>query len=305
MSTKDKGDVLENLIEKICSSTIRDAAVTRNAVIKGRLSNTNRDIDVLLVGKIGPFETKIAIEAKNYSDPVGIEKVEALKQKLSDVGIDLGVMICPKGFTQPAKNLAQSTNIQLFEIFHEDLQNTNLFLPLRYIDADPKGFSFTVRHRAIGSTFSLPIDVTLWRFHVDGTIITAKQLVTKAWNEGKIPQRLGVHNVALGAVVISDVARLDQVQYIELDLQVDVKENYYLKLFPASFFRDTLNGKEEFHLKIDAYSKEEDMLKHGWKKFASLEELNQAANINNQPKGIKNLIIKPEFTFGSEEQIEK
>jgi hypothetical protein len=39
------------------------------------------------------------------------------------------------------------------------------------------------------------------------------------------------------------------------------------------------------------------MLKNGWKKFATLEEMNQAVDIENQPEGIKQLLMRPNYTL--------
>jgi hypothetical protein len=73
-SSKEKGDLLESVIADLCSnlSAIR---VTRNAKLAGRQSGTIRDIDVLIEGKLHVFDVKIAIEAKNYNRPVGLEKI--------------------------------------------------------------------------------------------------------------------------------------------------------------------------------------------------------------------------------------
>lgn len=85
MSTKSKGDLLEDVVEQMCSG-IKNAKITRNAKILGKKTNTERDVDILIEGMIGTFEVKIAVESKNYAEPVGVEKVESLKSKLEDIG---------------------------------------------------------------------------------------------------------------------------------------------------------------------------------------------------------------------------
>ena len=116
MNTTQKGNLVENVIEKICEGIDR-VKVTKKAKVRGIKTETNRDIDVLIEGKIGMFNVRIAIEAKNYKKPVGVEKVEALKSKLEDIGTDLGVIVCPTGFTEPAKKRGEIDGIQLFEIY--------------------------------------------------------------------------------------------------------------------------------------------------------------------------------------------
>lgn len=288
-STKEKGDLLENVIEKLCSG-IKDAKVSKNTKILGKKSNTEREIDVLIEGQVGAFKVRIVVESKNYKDPVGIEKIESLKSKLDDVGADLGVMVCPTGFTEPAKKLAEFDGIQLFEIYDPALGNCNLFIPLRYVEPAIKSFSFTVGHRAPGP-FSIPQDISRWRFHINEKILNTDDLAIYAWNKDMIPQQKGRHTANLGAIMFSDSERPSQIQYCEISINLLVIEKYYLKLFPASFLKNSNNGKQQFTLKIDAYSKEEDMIKNGWKKFETIDELNEAADIKNQPEGIRHLII--------------
>ena len=91
MNTKQKGDLLESVVSKLCSG-IKNAKVTKDAKITGQKSKSERQIDVLIEGKVGAITVKIVVEAKNYAEPVGIEKIEALKAKLDDVGANMGAM---------------------------------------------------------------------------------------------------------------------------------------------------------------------------------------------------------------------
>jgi len=292
-TTKEKGDLLEEASNQLCTG-IDGATIRRNAKILGKKTLTGRDVDVLIEGKFGPFEVKIAVESKNYAEPVGVEKVEAFKANLENVGGDLGVMVCPNGFMEGARNRAEFDGIQLFEVYDPALKNTNFFIPLRYVEPAIQKSQFQFRHRAVGF-FSLPTDRTRWRFHVGSELLTARQLVTRAWNEGKIPQVPGTHTVDFNAMTVSDSLEPEKVQYCEVSINVIVTENYYLKLFPASFLKNALDGKENFRLPVDLYSSEEKMLENGWKKFALLEEMNKAADIENQPSSIRDLIMHTRY----------
>lgn len=106
-----------------------------------------------------------------------------------------------------------------------------------------------------------------------------------------------MHIVDFGAIIISDIQEPQGVQYCEVGINVEVIERYYLKLFPASFLKRISDGKEKFDLRIDLHSKEDDMLKNGWKHFDSLDEMNKVADIENQLKGVRNLLIKPEYSI--------
>ncbi len=89
MNTKEKGDLLENIVADICGK-ILGAKITKQARFVGKRSGIEREIDVMIQGKVGAFDVMIAIESKHYKDPVGVEKVEAFKTKMEDVGANLG-----------------------------------------------------------------------------------------------------------------------------------------------------------------------------------------------------------------------
>src|SRR5258708_22042290 len=99
------------------------------------LSGVARQIDTLITGTVGAFEIRIIVDSKNYSHPVDLNDVESMAGMVLDVGANLGVIVCPTGFTDGAKKRAESAGVQLYEIYDQTLGNTNTFIPLRYIEA--------------------------------------------------------------------------------------------------------------------------------------------------------------------------
>ncbi len=288
-TTKEKGDLLENVITGICSG-LKGSKVTRNAEIDGRHTRAKRDVDVLIEGRLNAFAVRIAVEAKNYQDRVGVEKIEALHSKLEDIGVDLGVMVSSKGFTRPAKNAAASWDIQLFEVYDQRLENTSLLLPVRHVAPELGPYQVHVQHRG-GGPFSLPVDWSKWRFHAGDKRLTIEELALKAMRDARIPPTPGTHQVEVGAVTIEDAMRPGELQYCEIEFSVEVRERYYLKLFPASFIRNAVDGAEQHNLKVDMYYEPERLAANGWKEFATREEMEKAADIPNQPEGIRNLTV--------------
>ena len=103
---------------------------------------------------------------------------------------------------------------------------------------------------------------------------------------------------------MTDPEDKNYVQYCDLEVGVEVAEDYFLKLFPASFVRKVASGKEHFSLRIDAYSKKEDMLKNGRTYFSSLEKMNMAADIANQPQSVRELLFREtNTTYEVDEQM--
>src|SRR6266550_3515890 len=131
LTSKQKGDLLEAIVTQLCSG-IENAKTESNCRIMGR-SGTRRQIDVLITGTVGAFEVKILVDSKNYAAPVDIKDVDSLIGMVSDVGAHLGVIVCPSGYTDGAMKRAESSGIQLYEVYDQSLGNTDLFIPFRYV----------------------------------------------------------------------------------------------------------------------------------------------------------------------------
>ena len=296
-TSKEKGDLLEKIVSRICSG-IKDAKTEADMKIMGR-SGVTRQIDTLITGTMGAFEIRIIVDSKNYSHPVDLNDVESMAGMVLDVGANLGVIVCPAGFTDGAKKRAESAGIQLYEIYDQTLGNTSFFIPLRFIEARIDKYSFQFSGTSAAGPFSIPTDSSRWQLHVDGKLLIPDEVPVYLWNKDMVPQKAGEYAVEVGAVKITDTQDKNKVQYCDMTVHVVVAEDYYLKLFPASFMREAGElGKEQFDLRIDAYSKKEDMLKNGWKYFETMEEMNAAADIDNQPPGVRELLIRNFYTLG-------
>lgn len=294
-TSKEKGDVLEKIVEKLCSD-FKGAKVTRNAVIKGK-SGTNRQIDVLIEATQKSFDIKIIVEAKNYANKVGIEKVEALKTKLTDIGGNLGVIVCPLGFTDGAINTAALNDIQLFQVFDHGLGNTTQFIPLRYVAPYILDYSVSIQSGVLDNQFELPIDTKRWRVYIGDKIYNIEDLVTYAWNNRMFPQKEGEQIADFGIRKITVEDDTKKISYLELKLHIRINANFYLKLFPASFMKNVNSGKGNHNLYIDTYSKKEDMIKNGWKSFDTREEMEEDAKPLDTSEDARCLILTESYTL--------
>ncbi len=72
-----------------------------------------RQIDVLITGKVGPFEARTIIECKDYAKNVNVTAIDALHSKLMDVKGQKAVMVARKGFSNGAKKKAKRLRISL------------------------------------------------------------------------------------------------------------------------------------------------------------------------------------------------
>ncbi|MBW6432397.1 restriction endonuclease [Actinoplanes hulinensis] len=85
------------------------AKIVHNEKVRGRLSQTDRQIDVWVVGTVlETIEVHVAIECKRYRRPVSIEVVDQFVGKLLDVGAGIGVLYSYSGFTNSAVARAEA-----------------------------------------------------------------------------------------------------------------------------------------------------------------------------------------------------
>ena len=114
-----KGRVAEEIIARLYNAP--RLSVERNAKLAplNRSSRLKREIDVLLSSRIvsKPSE-RTAIESKNLSKKVNVEKIDAFVGKLLDVGIphDHGIYVSTSGYTRDAIDRAIPAGIKLLTL---------------------------------------------------------------------------------------------------------------------------------------------------------------------------------------------
>jgi hypothetical protein len=287
------------VIERLCTG-FSEKKVSRNAQLPGRNSLAERDIDVLIEGRFAMFDMRIAIEAKNYKDPVGVEKVEAFCTKLKDVDVHTGVMVSAAGFTEPARNTARAQNIQLFQVYDQSVSDRALWVPVGLVQPLITTSSLSITHRSRGG-FSMPavmgqagmtVDSAPLVFLVGDQRLDLQGIVVTALLHGKIPGVAGQHQVNIGPVAFEEIDQPGTgVQYCELRIEVTVAERYYLKVFPACYMTDIHTGKESHDLHVDLHSSDARLSANGWQEFPSFEEMQAAqAAVPNQIETFSRLV---------------
>ena len=105
---------LELLVASIQQQLAPGAKVTHNAKGEGRLSETSRQIDVLVEQFVGQYQIRIALDCKDYNTPVDVKAVEEFHGLMVDIGAHRGALVCPAGFTKSAKKRAKKLEVELF-----------------------------------------------------------------------------------------------------------------------------------------------------------------------------------------------
>ena len=187
---------LELLVADIQRELAPDAKVTHNVKIKGRDSERMRQIDVLVRKQIGQYEILIAIDCKDYAEPVDVKGVEEFQGFLVDIGANKGAMVCPKGFTSAAKKVASRNQIDLFSPVDTDPHKWQVKPSLPMIcDYRSAAIAFGI---SVTGPFPFSIPMDSWNsaevYDEDGKPLgTPFTVAITRWNKGEFPYEPGDH----------------------------------------------------------------------------------------------------------------
>lgn len=114
----------EKLTHQYFKSRFPNSKITHDVKLIGKRSNTQRQIDVLIEEIICGYNIRIAIECKNWANPIDVSNVEQFIAKLDDIDVQKGVMITKSGYTKAAKMLSKSSNnLQLHVLKFNELDD--------------------------------------------------------------------------------------------------------------------------------------------------------------------------------------
>jgi hypothetical protein len=111
---KNTGKEFEDLTATIFEALSGDSSyesIERDVFLDG--PDGKRQIDVLLKGKMGPFDCITIIECKDYNKNVNVTAIDALHSKMQDVNAQKAVFVARKGFSSGAKKKAKRLGISL------------------------------------------------------------------------------------------------------------------------------------------------------------------------------------------------
>lgn len=100
----------ERFVAELCSENYQSEKTTviPNARIKGGLSQTFRQIDVLIDSRFGDDRNRrMIVDAKRYGRPINVRDVDTFHGMMIDCSASVGMLVCPEGYTDAAKKRAQ------------------------------------------------------------------------------------------------------------------------------------------------------------------------------------------------------
>jgi tetratricopeptide (TPR) repeat protein len=115
-------------------SAYPNTKISYNQKIVGRYSKTERQIDVLIEGRIAGKKIRLVIDGKYYSKNVDVKAVDSFISMVEDIDAAQGILITSKGYSNAAINRAYygPTDIELDILNFEELKQFQGFGGITY-----------------------------------------------------------------------------------------------------------------------------------------------------------------------------
>jgi hypothetical protein len=109
--------------------------ITRNAKVLGRISQTLRQIDVLIEAQVLDSPVRVIVDAKKRSKPIDVNDVESFIAMMADVEAHRGILVSTNGYTKTAVSRAhnevnQDVELDVFSL--EDLKHLQAELAIPF-----------------------------------------------------------------------------------------------------------------------------------------------------------------------------
>lgn len=92
---------------------------------------TKHDVDVLVTIDVAGFDVRWIVECKHWKTPVTKVHVLALREIVSDLGADRGIILCELGFQKGAIEAANLTNVQVTSLDELSVSSRNAIFAVR------------------------------------------------------------------------------------------------------------------------------------------------------------------------------
>ena len=92
----------ERQVHQLLAALDESAVVQHNQKVPGRLSMTQRQIDVWVRGHVVGLEITVAVECKRHNRVIDVGVLDQFVGKLLDIGADRGIIYSYSGFTDAA-----------------------------------------------------------------------------------------------------------------------------------------------------------------------------------------------------------
>ena len=270
---------LELLVQKIQQQLAPTAEVLHNVHLPGRHSKTDRQIDVLVRQKIGQYEMLIVLDCKDHSRPIDVNGVGEFHALIADVGAHKGALICPRGFTAAAKDMARAHGIDLYSPVDTEPHKWRMRVSVPVVfDFRTAGIGFGIT-TSVPKPFKTPMD--FYNSMVAHEVGSEKELgvpmpyAMEKWNDGGFTVEPGRHDYIPLFDQKTVLVNNGYGELIPVDLTVSiwVEQNFFfgnLPLKQVSGFKDEISGALITNAFTTGHFNPNDIWDN-WQRIASIE----------------------------------
>jgi Restriction endonuclease len=209
---------LEKLAALIYAEIEPGSTVTHNATLRGRLSESDRQIDVLIENEDN--QTRVVVDCKDWARRVSVVDVGAFASLVEDVEATGGVLTCNKGFSKPARRLAASKGISLCQLHDVASRKWQLdvLIPIIWTQVQLVDLGVGFRGRMAAGDSLSTIEPPECR--INGRTVDPLQLFAEGWNPGDFVLRKPGHWTA---EVPAEIVTLEgNTRYVLVDVNAQV-----------------------------------------------------------------------------------
>lgn len=176
---------LEKLAALIFGELQPDRRVAHNATLKGVLSRVNRQIDVLIEDPV--TGARVIVDCKDWKKKVNVANAGAFASLLEDVEATAGVLLCNRGFSVAARNLARAKGFSLARLHDASSRKWRLdvLMPVIWTRLSLSALEVRAKVRLEAGD---EVDTTRIRFQKNGKEVDIAGFFETAWNEGRLHQ---------------------------------------------------------------------------------------------------------------------
>ena len=186
----------ERLAERIARDLAPHATITWDDHLPGRISETDRQIDVSIRWTDADREHLTIVQAKDWGTPADVNAVGAFAAVVEDVDATRGVMVCRSGFTRNAKTYARNKGIRLYNLHDAESRNwrLDLTIPLLWIDLHPSAQFDCPIHLNAGEQLPHNNGIPFLSTNPGGPRVDPITAFESLWNQRAIPDTPGVEH---------------------------------------------------------------------------------------------------------------
>lgn len=155
---KNNGKYFESTVKNLHELWGKSFVITANEKIID-IFGVEREFDVVLRGKMGPYEVLGIVECKDYSRKIDVKIIDAFQTKANSVNASVKIIFSKQGFSSNAIKLAFKYGINLYSVWNGDVKSCNIVLKccwkILHTEINISGLAKLVPELALGVPMNL------------------------------------------------------------------------------------------------------------------------------------------------------